>query len=277
MFSFLTEPSYPRAAIGLEKERIALLSLRKEGRGLGVRSAASLEIPSAVLQPNFFETNVVDRQAFRSLLHEAATIAGLLGQKNWSVALPNAAARTSVLTLEGGAKNEAEEVLEWKAEQTFGAPAAYLRITKHRIADDIEGKPRFLATAVKLSVIDEYETVFEDLGWRAGLILPRPIGEARWLLGDENDTDALLISSQPDGFTAMLVSAGQPTVVRTVSCDPAEKDDEIYRLLMFYKDRFAAGRGSHQLDRVLAIGEDLQHTKLIEIARETVYRCPIRG
>ena len=31
---------------------------------------------------------------------------------------------------------------------------------------------------LNLAVIDEYETVFESFGWKAGLVLPRAIGEA---------------------------------------------------------------------------------------------------
>ena len=33
MFSILTEPNYPKAAIGLEREAVTALLLQKEGRG----------------------------------------------------------------------------------------------------------------------------------------------------------------------------------------------------------------------------------------------------
>ena len=36
-------------------------------------------------------------------------------------------------------------------------------------------------TAVHLSVLAEYESVFAALGWQAGLLLPRHVGEEQWL------------------------------------------------------------------------------------------------
>ena len=273
MFSFITEPNYPKAAIGLEKERVTVLSLQKEGRsGFGIRNAASVQLPASLLQPQFLDSNVSSRQGLATVLTEAAGLAGLLGQKNWSVALPSKAARTAILTIENDSGSNVDEIVDWKAEQSFGVPAAALRITKNRLSPDKEGKVRYIASAVKLSVIDEYESVFEDLGWKAGLILPRPVGESNWLLRNRNSADSLLLSSQEGGFTAVLFSNGEPNVIRSVTCSDSEKDDEIYRLLLFYNDRVGAERGSQQLDRVLAVGADLRPSNINEIAREALGR-----
>lgn len=272
MFSFITEPNYPKAAVGLEKERVTVLSLQKDGRGFAVRNAASVQLPASLLQPSFLESNVSSRHGLASVLNEAAGLAGLLGQKSWSVALPSVAARTAILTIEAENRGEIDQVLEWKAEQSFGAPAALLRITNNRLAGEQDGKIRYVATAVKLSVIDEYESVFEDLGWKAGLVLPRPVCESNWLVRNGQASDSLLLSSQDDGFTAVLFGDGQPSVIRSVTCSESEKDDEIYRLLLFYHDRFAATRGTRQLDRMLLIGSDLQPSAIGNIAQEALGR-----
>lgn len=273
MFSFLTQPSYPKAAVGIEQDRVTVIALQKEGRnGFGVRNAASVDLPASLVHPQFLDTNISSRPGLRTVLTEAANLAGLLAQKSWSFALPSSTARTAILTIEAAGKGEAEEVFDWKAEQSFGAPAAQLRISKNKIANDAEGRTRYFATAIKLSVIDEYETVFEEMGWKAGLILPRPLCEARWLLQGSQPEDSLLLSSHQEGFTAVLLGDGEPSVIRSVSCGPADKDDEIYRLLMFYNDRFAGERGPRQLDRVLTVGNDLHATKIVEIAREALGR-----
>ncbi len=273
MFSFFTAPSFPKAALGIEKDRVTVLSLQKAGRDqFGVRSAASVDVPQGLIQPHFIESNISDHQGLLSVLTDAAGLSGLLGQREWSVSLPTNAARTGILTLENTDKGEIEQVLDWKAEQSFGAPAQHLRIARHRIADDREGRMRFFASAVKLSVVDEYESVLESLGWRAGLILPRPVCESNWLLRSSGAEDSLLLSSQRDGFTAVMFGDGEPNVVRSVTCTESEKDDEIYRLLMYYNDRFAATRGSKQLNRVLTIGSDLQPAKIVDIAREALGR-----
>jgi len=271
MFSALTQPNYPKAAIGIEGDSITALAIRKEGRGqFGVKQAAVIELPKGLLVPSFTNANISSIAEFRAMLIEAVTNAGLMDQKKWSVSLPGATGRAALLTLDtdAGSSQETEEILDWKAEQSFGAPAASMRLSMFKIAPDGDGKTRYFATAVKLSVLDEYETVFEDLGWKAGLILPRAVSEARWLADDANDS--LLISSQADGFTAVLVRSGIPRVVRTVSCGNAEIDDEIYRLLMFYRDRFATPGDTSNLKGVLAVGKDFVAARLAAISQEAL-------
>jgi hypothetical protein len=274
MFSFLTEPSFPKAAIGIESDRVTVIALNKEGRNrFGVRNAASVDLPSSIVHPQFLGSNISSRAGLRTVLQDVAGLAGLLGQRNWSVSLPSNSARTAILSIEPTNRTEIDEILDWKAEQSFGAPAAQLRISKHRISDDREGRMRYFASAVKLAVIDEYESVFEDMGWNAGLILPRPVCESNWLLRSHiPEEDALLLSLQEEGFTAVLFGDGEPSVVRTVTCLESEKDDEIYRLLMFYNDRFAAERGTRQLNRVLTVGTGAVSNRVAEIAREALGR-----
>jgi len=275
MLSVLTQPNYPKAAIGLERETVTAIALEKEGRGrFGVKQAATIELPANLLTPSFVEKNIASPEELRVLLEEAVVSAGLLNQKNWSVSLPSNTARTAILTIENGtaAKGATEEILDWKAEQSFGAPAGELRITRHKISNDREGKSRYFATAVKLSVIDEYETIFESLGWTAGLILPRAVSETKWLMGNEANTDSLLLSSQNDGFTALLLRGDEPAVVRTVTCVGDERDDEIYRLLMFYNDRFADPHRVGLLENLLIVGKDLLPAKITEISTEALGR-----
>jgi hypothetical protein len=275
MFSVLTQPNYPKAAIGLEREAVTAIALQKAGRGqYGVRQAATIELPAHLLTPSFVERNISSPEELRVLLEDAVVSAGLMNQRNWSVSLPSNTARTAILTIDNGssAKGETEEILDWKAEQSFGAPAGELRITRHKISNDREGKSRHFATAVKLSVIDEYETIFESLGWTAGLILPRAVSETKWLMGNPDGADSLLLSSQNDGFSALLLRGDEPAVVRTVTCKMDERDDEIYRLLMFYNDRFATPGSGSSLENLLVIGKDLLPAKIREISAEALGR-----
>ncbi len=161
-------------------------------------------------------------------------------------------------------------MLDWKAEQSFGAPAAELRLAKQKISPDKDGRSRYFATAVKLSVVDEYERHFEGMGWKAGLILPRAVGEANWLMDRQQQSDSLLISGNDDGFTALLLRGSEPAVVRSVTCSPAEIDDEIYRLVMFYNDRFGGGQGNGILERLLVIGRNLIAARVQSIASEAL-------
>lgn len=273
MLESLTQPNFPKAALGLEKESITAVALQKEGRGqFGIKQAATVELPEHLLTPNFTEKNISSAEEMLVILDEVLANAGLLKQKSWSVSLPSNSARTAILTLdtEPASKEELTEILDWKAENTFGAPAGEMRISRRKIASDEKGKSRYFATAVKLSVIDEFETLFERLGWQAGLILPRALSEARWLSDKKTQNDSLLISSQSDGFVALLLRGDEPMVVRSVTCTEDERDDEIYRLLMFYRDRLGNAESESFLEKVLAIGKNFTSARLKEIADEAL-------
>lgn len=273
MFSSLTQPNYPNAALGIETHVISAVALQGSGRGqFAIKQAASVELLPGLIVPSFLDRNISDDAQFAASLQEVIEIAGLLGQKRWSVALPSNTARTAILALESepASKQEADEVLDWKAEQSFGAPAAELRLAKQKISPDRDGRVRYFATAVKLSVIDEYETQFESMGLKAGLILPRAVGEANWLIDKQDQSDSLLISGNDDGFTALLLRGSEPAVVRSVTCTPAEIDDEIYRLVMFYNDRFGGGQFGGILERLLVIGKSLVSAKVQSIASEAL-------
>ncbi len=272
MLENLTQPNYPRAALGLEQTSVTALALQKEGRGrFGIRQAATVELPANLLVPNFIERNISSADEMLVLLEEAVTNAGLLKQRRWSVSLPSNTARTAILTLETepASKNELEEILDWKSEQTFGVSSGEMRISRRKIKADKTSKARYFATAVKLSVIDEYETLFERLGWRAGLIMPRAVSEANWLVDAKSKSDSLLISSQSDGFVALLLRGDEPNVVRSVTCTESETDDEIYRLLMFYRDRFGDAN-ENSLEKLLVVGRNFAPARLKEIADEAL-------
>ena len=277
MISSLTQPHYPNAALGIEEERITAISLQGQGRGrFAVKQAATVDLPAGLLRPGFIEQNITDANEFAACLHEAAESAGLLSQRRWSVALPSNTARTAILVLETepASNQEAGEVIDWKAEQSFGAPAAELRLSTQKIFPDNKGRSRYFTTAVTLSVIDEYEKQFETLGWKVGLILPRAMGEANWIAGKAEIGDSLLISGNSDGFTALLLRSSEPEVVRSVTCTPDEVDDEIYRLLMFYNDRFGGDQhGNALLRRLMVVGKDLVPEKVQAIASDALGRA----
>ena len=273
MFEFLTEPRYPKAALGISAESVTALTVQRDGGGYGIRQAATVELPNGLLVPSFLEQNIKNPAEFAVLLEEAVTSAGLRRQKSWSVSLPSIAARSAILTMDSGSeKEQTDEVLDWKAEQTFGVPAGELRITRHKMSPDRDGRARVFASAIKLAVIDEYEMLFETFGWQAGLILPRSVSEARWILGNAASSDSLLVSQQFDGFNAVLSSGGEPVVIRSVTCQESEREDELYRLLMFYNDRLGADRDTGVLDKVLLIGHGLFPENVEQISQEALGR-----
>jgi type IV pilus assembly protein PilM len=162
-----------------------------------LRRAATIAIPESLIRPSFDNPNITDRGELAAALRELAASAGLLKQKRWSVTLPEATGRSLVLTLEARPANntELEEVLTWKIERGFGVPLEELSISRERLLPDSQGRDRFLVVAARAAVLAEYEGALSQLGWRAGLVLPRHLGEAQWLTTNGVAGDALLLSS----------------------------------------------------------------------------------
>ncbi|HYY42312.1 MAG TPA: hypothetical protein VE775_06225, partial [Pyrinomonadaceae bacterium] len=178
-----------------------------------------------------------------------------------------------------GSRAEADEMLRWKTERTFGHAPDELRVARERLRPDAQGRPRYLATAVRLAVLVEYEAAFAALGWQAGLILPRHMGEAWWLMKDRTPADALLVSTHADGFTAVLLRAGQPLFVRSIVCEAEDRADELYRFLLFYRDRMAAQAGesgdtSAPLAQLLVAGRGLEPQVAHALVAETLDMHP---
>jgi hypothetical protein len=273
LLSRLIDPWYPATAIGLEKGVASVVQLeRVKGSICKLRRAATFNIAESLVRPSFDEGNIESPPQVAAVLNELATSAGLLRQKRWSLSLPEATARTLVLTLESQAQSagELQDVLRWKIERGFGLPFEELSLSKERLQKDPQGRDRYLVIAVKRAILAEYEAVLESLGWRAGLILPRHLGEAQWLVRNGGAGDSLLLSGSNQGFTGVIFRDKHPLIVRTVACTEDEFEDEFYRLLLFYRDRSGpeTGGGSH-LARLMVVGEGITKERAGEIVNET--------
>jgi Tfp pilus assembly PilM family ATPase len=293
-FQRLISPRLPQAAVGLSGEAASVVQLERRGGGLAVRSAGLLPLPAGLVRPGFDEQNVSSGAELAGALTELLTSAGLARRKRWSVALPEAATRTSILTLETSpaSRAESEEMLRWKTERALGAPLDELRVSREHLRRDPQGRERYLVTAVRLSVLAEYEQVFAALGWNAGLILPRHMGEAWWLMRDGGGeqralagADSLLVSSHAEGFTAVVLRSGSPLYVRGVICETEDRADELYRFLLFYRDRTspqpAEGEASEvppaygeSIGRLLVAGTGLDEAQARAIVEETLSTSP---
>ena len=273
LLSRLIDPWYPATALGLEKGVASVVQLeRTRGSACKLRRAATFNIDESLVRPSFDERNIGNGAQLAAVLKELATSAGLLRQKRWSLSLPEATTRTLVLTMENQSQSagEAQDVLRWKIERGFGATLEELSISKDRLQKDTHGRDRYLVIAVRKTILAEYEALLDTLGWRAGLILPRHLGEAQWLVRNGSAGDSLLLSGSSQGFTGVIFRDKHPLIVRTVTCTEDEFEDEFYRFLLFYRDRSVPETGAGQgLARLMVIGEGITKQRAGEIVNET--------
>ena len=274
LLSRLIDPWYPATALGLEKGIASVVQLeRLRGSACKLRRAATFNIDESLIRPSFDEQNITNSAQLAAILKDLATSAGLLRQKRWSLSLPEATTRTLVLTMESQSQSSSElqDVLRWKIERGFGATLEELSISKDRLQKDTHGRDRYLVIAVRKAILAEYEAVLDTLGWRAGLIMPRHLGEAQWLVRNGSAAgDSLLLSGSSQGFTGVIFRDKHPLIIRTVTCTEDEFEDEFYRFLLFYRDRSVPDTGAGQgLARLMVIGEGITKQRAGEIVNET--------
>ena len=143
--------------------------------------------------------------------------------------------------------------------------------TKEQLSPGPQQQTRYLVNAVRLSVLAEYESVFAALGWYVGLILPRHDGEAQWLRNGHQG-DGLLLTAHDEGFTAVLMRGARLLTLRSVFCETEECDDELHRVLLFYRERSGSSGESEiaTVDRLLVLGDGLDKRRVAEIAGQTL-------
>ena len=274
LVSRLVNPWYPATAIGLEEGVASVVHVERAKDGSSrLRRAATFNLAESLVRPSFDEPNIEDRAQLATVLNDLAASAGLLKQKRWSLSLPEATTRTLVVTVDGQSQSnsETQEVLTWKIERGFGASLDELSVSRERLTKDPQGRQRYLVIAVKKDVLAEYESVLDSLGWRTGLILPRHLGEAQWLVRNGSAGDSLLLSGFSQGFTGVIFRDQHPLIIRTVTCAPDEFEDEFYRFLLFYRDRTPENEEitGCLLTRMMVMGEGITRERAGEIVNET--------
>ncbi|HYE74783.1 MAG TPA: hypothetical protein VEF04_15700 [Blastocatellia bacterium] len=261
LWNAFTSPILPRIALSITETNLALIELNRRGGGFVPRRLAVQRLPEGLVRAKLTEPNIVDEAAFAEQLLQTAAQAQLKGKLKLSVTLPEGSARSFIVTIdqEPASRAELEQMLDWRISRGIGNKASEMRVTHQRLGK-IDGQSRWLAAAVHESVVTQYESIFKQLGWQAGTILPQHLGEAQWLLraGLSDQEDQALVSVYPQGFVAIIVRGTEPLLVREVTCAPHEREDELYRLMIFYRDRLNPVR---PLNSLLVIGSsDEQQT-----------------
>jgi hypothetical protein len=252
---YFLSPITPTSGAAFLDSGFAVAELRRSrGGGVSLSTSAVGQLPPDVLTASFDSTNILDPRELVSLIRQTTEVAGLGNKRRWSVALPEGVARSFVVGVESKPANRKEliEIIGWKVERAIAVPPSELRISHERLSPAPD-EERYLVTVAHQTVLAEYESLFSLLKWDTGLILPRHLGEAQWLLWDRSAGDKLLVSSNLGGFTAVVVQNNELTLIRATACEPDTLLDELFRIARYYRDRLASGE-QPGLSRALVLG-----------------------
>jgi Tfp pilus assembly PilM family ATPase len=272
-FDSVTAPKLPRTSLSISDTHLSMITLKRKGRELEPRNLGVLRLPGGVVRASFTEPNVANEPVLIEHLLRTATQAGMKNVRVVSVSLPPGSARSMVAALDSvpGSRAELAQLIEWKAERGTGQKAGDLRISYSRLSD-LGGRPQYLISAATEQVISQYERIFKGLGWQAGLITPQSVGEAQWLIRQGLDDDQVVVSVNERGFEAVIVRGREPLLVREVECAPEERENEFFRLMVFYRDRLAPEGSDAALSRVLTIGAGSEHRRFRDVLSSAMER-----
>ncbi|MGA1369139.1 MAG: hypothetical protein ACO394_11550 [Blastocatellia bacterium] len=233
---FLLDPVYPSLSLSITESHLVLLSLRYERGEFEPKQVAILPLPAGLITADFARANIADEGQFRQLLERLPAEAGLKKMERLSVSLPSMSGRSYVLSLESGPRSRSEEaeLLDWKIERTSGYPTADLRVSRYSLPAEGE-RPHWLVSLAHRVVMTQYESIFAQLGWHAGLIVPRHLAELFWLMRGDVEGDQMLLTPTPRGFEVVLLHGRTPLLIREVDSSPDELENEFYRLIIFYQ------------------------------------------
>ncbi len=271
LWRLLSVPSWPSTALSITETHLALTNLRRARGEFEPRHLGVLKLPAGLVKSHFTDLNITNEAQLVERLNEVALQADLRRLRQLTVSLPAGSARSLTFQLETlpDDKVELKQMIEWKIERTVGVTGSDLRISYDRLSD-FNGRSQWLATVVHQRVIEQYENVFQQLKWQVGLVLPQALGEAQWLLRSDIKEDQALVSMRDNGFDAIFVRAGEPILVREVTCTPEECEDEFFRLLVFYRDRLTPETGPLSLARLLTLGTPSEQRRFRDVVQSAL-------
>jgi hypothetical protein len=271
---FLFAPRVPHNGAGFVDDRFVVVDLQKKHGSIAIAANAYTVLPPDLIRAGFESPNIRNQGELVEIIQQTAEGAGLSSRKKWSVTLPQGVERTVVVSVEGNpsSRKEIDEIVGWKVERALGINLSGLRIARGRLPGSSGGQ-RYLVTVSPEIVLAEYEAVFQRVGWQVGLLLPKLLGEAEWLLGGSTSGDKLLISAHRGGFVSMVVRGGAPLLIRTHDSVQSFAD-EIYRVVLFYLDRFPSSHDPQPgIEQLMVIG-DVDREEAMQAVADAIGSSP---
>jgi Tfp pilus assembly PilM family ATPase len=275
MWQLLTAPAIPRLSLQIGEQYAAMVELRRQGGLFQPRRLAVVRLPEGLVQPDFTRLNISDDALLEEHLQRTAGQAGVSGTPNLTLALPEGSARSLIISLDSvpDSRAELQQMLEWKTERSLGEPFADLRISQKRLTQS-DGRSHWLVVAAREEVVAQYEGVLAAIGWHAGLVVPQHLGAAQLLMRSRAAEDQALVSLNETGFAVVVVRGAEPILVRSMACEPQEREDEFYRLMVFYRDHLLPAGTPGSLNRILTIGSADEQERFQNVLGEALDGVP---
>lgn len=244
-----TRQSGPKLACEITPERVIAARMTDDGTGLDSYTARSLA--AGTLQARMAEENIGNADQLRQAVSDALTTVGAKTHDIIAI-LPDASVRIALLEFDTlpDRKQDVDGVIRFRLKKSLPFDVDQAALSYDVLKKN--GKVHVIAAIVLSSVLAEYETLFRDLGYAPGVVLPSTLAS----LGNVSETDPVLVIKADASATSLaIVANGELMLFRTLENQggivPTGEmlANDVHASLVFFQDTY-----NMRVDRILVGG-----------------------
>jgi type IV pilus assembly protein PilM len=228
----------PKIACEIAADRV-LAGRLAETAGI-VEVCSVRELPPGSVVPDLTELNILQPEVVRKAINESlSSVAGRV--RDIIGILPDAAVRVVLLDFDTLPPNaeEAEGVVRFRLKKSLPFDVDKAKVSYH-VQQSMTGL-RLVAAVALNSVIEDYESAFQDAGYSAGVILPSMLAA---LGAAEADSPTLVIKVDARTTSVAILDKQQLLLFRTlentrgVTINGEQLAEEVYPSVVFFQDTY---------------------------------------
>jgi type IV pilus assembly protein PilM len=219
-----------------------ITAARAQEKSTRLEVFTSRKLAPGVVAPSLSGNNILDREALGTALRNALQVVSGKS-RDVSVILPDAAIRVLLLDFEvlPARAVEFEPVIRFRLKKSlpFDVEQAAVSCDIRRV----NGSVHVVAAVSPRSIIDDYESVFRELGYSPGLILPSSLAALGMI---EGERPTLLLKVDPMNIIIATAHNRELRLIRTLEnpqgtrVTAGELVEAVLPSVVFFEDTFGA-------------------------------------
>jgi type IV pilus assembly protein PilM len=209
---------------------------KKRGR---IEGKLALDLHPGSFAGSLDEPNVLNLEAVGSVTRDALNRAAFQGSEI-GVVIPDSAARIAFLNAENLPADPKEQLtfVRWKLKKTVpfdvdSAQIAFKPVGRHAGNGAAKGGVDLLVALSPRAIVQQYETLMEDLNLHAGFIVPSTLAALN--LFNPPAEDSLFVKVAPDCVTTSIFQRQRMTFYRRVT--DMTLYDAVFPTILYYQDK----------------------------------------
>jgi len=240
-----------RPALACEIAADRVLAGRAADRGRMVEISSARELAPGTVIPDLMESNLRDSAAVRQAIESALSSVGARSHDVIAI-LPDTSVRVVLLDFETlpSKPEEAQAVVRFRLKKSLPFDPDEARISYH--SQTSSKTVRVVAAVVLKTILEEYESVFRDVGYNPGVVMPSMLAA---LGAADAERPTLVVKVDARTISIAILEQEQLLLFRTlenvrgVTITGEQLAEEVYPSVVFFQDTY-----SLNIERVYVAG-----------------------